>query len=104
MNPKLLLVGRVCRDAKIAKQMTNQEKMNTVEGFVRQYFWFGQPFVYNQDRLLDEDHPYPEYFAAGLYMKYEGDTYQRAIVVAHGNSMVDARTRMLSQGSKLVWE
>lgn len=104
MSPNRILVGRVYRDLKASRSTNNQEKFADVEKFVRQYFWFGSIYTHNKDRLLDESHPYPEFFAAGLYMKAINNVFQRAIVVAYGNSLADARNKMLAQGNKLEWQ
>jgi hypothetical protein len=103
MKPNMLLVGRVSRNYLIHKTLTNQEKAFAVEEYVKQYFWSGGIYFHNQDQLLNEMHPYPEFFAAGWFAKQDGADVKQTVIVAHGNSLVDAKSNMLNQAAKVQW-
>ena len=103
VKPKMSLVGRVCRDYHTHKSLPNQEKAALVDSYVKQFFWCCEPYVYNEDTLLDEHHPYPEYFAAGWYVVPAGIELKQVLLVVHGNSMEDATHNLTSAASKVDW-
>ena len=103
VKPAMKLVGRVSRDYHTHKSLTNQEKMAQVKFYVSQCFWCCDPFIHNEDRLLNENHPYPEYYSAGLFIINDGNEIKQSLIVAHGNSMEDANKRLANIASRVDW-
>jgi hypothetical protein len=103
VKPRMTLVGLVSRDAKTHKSLTNTEKLANVKNYVDQYFWCCEPYVQNEDRLLDEHHPYPLFFSAGWFVIDTGPELKQALIVVHGDSMEDANKRLISAANKVDW-
>jgi hypothetical protein len=101
VKPYMSLVGRVCRGN--PKSYSNQEKAAMVDSYVRQHFWCCEPYVQNEERLLDECHPYPEFFAAGWFVVPSGEELKQALIVVHGSSMEEANKKLVSTASGVDW-
>jgi hypothetical protein len=102
MKPKTM-VGRVSRDYATHKTLPNEVKLANVEAYVRQFFWSGPVYVHNREQLANNMYPYPEFFAAGWYVRKEGSEAKQTILVTHGNSLIDARNQLNAQASKIDW-
>lgn len=100
-KPKMILVGRAY--GKNDSQLSNQEKLNRVMGWVNNYFPFGEPFFQNEQRLKSENYPYPEFFSAGWFYIINGGETKQTVVVAHGHSLSDANKKMEALGLKIEW-
>lgn len=103
VKPQMILVGRVSRDQHVHRSLTNQEKATQVNHYVRQYFWCCESYIQNEERLLDEHHPYPEFFSAGWFVVESGKELKQSLIVVHGNSMKEANERLINIANKVDW-
>jgi hypothetical protein len=101
VKPYVSLVGHVCRDN--PKSYSNPEKAAMVKDYVKQNFWCCEPYIQNEDLLLDEYRPYPAFFAAGWFVVPSGQELKQALIVVHGDSMEEANKKLLNTAGKVDW-
>lgn len=101
-NTQMILVGRVCRCIEDRSIVSNQDRLNQIRGWVNQYFRCSSTYIHGQEQLIQETCVYPKYYAAGWFVRYDGSVKQ-SVIVAHGNTMKEARSKMLELAKKIEW-
>lgn len=102
------LTGKT-RSAFLATDFGNSGVLESIEDEIKSQFGNRPMFISDREQVSSDSRQYPEYYAAGWFLSQAPLTDtdgigSELVVVAHGESMADARANVMSAVENSSWE